>query len=181
MELAPNDLSWRVTLGVTLAEALFKRSQIDAAATKFNHALELALRREQDDYYVARDAGWAAYRLALLKPAKMTPLLSQAEKSLVVALRLVRPDASDAVSVKFNLALVMLCSNRFALALREFDSVSKLATASEPRLYRGLIGRAKAGLLEAIELLPLLGQSPHVHKVLTDLEKRHSGPPRPQA
>jgi hypothetical protein len=170
-------------LGVTLAEALFKRSQTDAAASKFNDALELAVRRKQDNYYVASDAGWAAYRLALLEPdpAKMTFLLSEAEKSLVVALSLVRPDASDAVSVKFNLALVMLCSNRFALALREFATASKLAAAKEPRLYRGLIGRAKARLLDAVELSPLLGQSPYVHKVLKDLEERHSARSRRQA
>ena len=174
-ELAPTHPTWRVTL----AEALFKRSRTDAAAAEFKRALE-TLSHERVDYYAANDAGLAAYHLALLEPSETTSFLSQAEQSFVDALTLKkeRPDSSEAVSVKFNLALVMLCRGRFALALREFDSASNLAATREPRLYRGLLGRAKAGLAEAIELWPPLRQSAHAHKVLRDLETRYSTPPR---
>jgi tetratricopeptide (TPR) repeat protein len=174
-ELEPSDVSWRVTL----AEALFKRSRTDAAAAEFRRAHVIGLSGESIDYYAASDAGWAAYRLALLDPSESTSFLSQAEQSFVDALtvKTARPDSSDAVSVKFNLALVMLCSGRFALALREFNRAASLAAASEPGLYRGLLGRAKAALAEAIELWPPLRQSAHAHKVLTDLETQHNSPP----
>jgi tetratricopeptide (TPR) repeat protein len=178
VELDPKDSSWRVTR----AEALLRRSRNDAAADEFDKALEFALGRKSGDYYAAYDAGWAAYRLALLKPQEATRFLSQAEQSFVEALTLKteRPDSSDVVSVKFNLALVMLCTGRFALALRELDSASNLAGTLEPALYRGLLGRAKAGVAEAIELWPSLRESAHAQKALSVLEKRYDTPPSRQ-
>jgi hypothetical protein len=126
-----------------------------------------------------QQVGWAAYRLALLEPSEATSFLSQAERSFVDALtrKTERPDSSPIVSAKFNLVLVMLCSGRFALASRECDSASELAATREPGLYRGLLGRAKEDVAEAIELWPPLLRSTHAHKVLRNLETRYSTPP----
>jgi tetratricopeptide (TPR) repeat protein len=161
---------------VGLAEALFKRSRTDAAGAEFKRALELATAQEQN-YYACADAGWATYRLAILNPAHAASYLAQAERSLVEALTLKtdRPTSSNAVVVKFNIALVMLCSGRFALALREFDSTSKLAAEMrDAGLHRGVLGRVKMDLAEAIELWPSLHDSTRARKVLEDLETRYS-------
>ena len=93
----------------------------------------------------AQSAGWAAFRLASYQAADTEFLLMEAERLDLEALALKnnRPTSSDAIEVRFNLALTMLCSKRFGLALSEYGGTLRLAGEKQPRVQRGLVGPSR--------------------------------------
>lgn len=170
MKLTPDDLSLRATL----AEALWglKGDRRAEAETEFRQVLDAAHGKEKLDFYKALDAGGAAFRLASGSTRDASSLLVEAERLTVEALTQTsdRPSFSNAISARFSLALVMLCSERFALALREYESAVTLAHSHEPGVYRGLLGRARTQLAEALVDWPRLKEAAHAHKALRNLQ-----------
>jgi hypothetical protein len=86
-----------------------------------------------------------------------------------------RPFSCDAIEVKCNLALAVLCTGRFGLALREYDGALELASKLQAGLHRGLVGRTRADLAEAIADRPEVLGTPHAQKALKAVEGIYAG------
>ena len=169
--LSPDDLSWRTTLGDVLwlsggdarreAQDLF-RAVVDAAA-----------KTPQLDFFGSADSGWAAFRLAGCGRSADQALVAEAERLAVEALshRSDRPRSGDAIATRFDLALLMLCSDRVALAFREFDTARAYAIeGQEPAVCRALIDRARFKVADMMNDWPALKQSPYAAKAMAILQ-----------
>lgn len=172
--LEPEDASWRQILG----DVLWRRgtARREEAAKEFETVLHGAHTTAKLDFYTALSGGWSAYRLsglATTEPERASTLLAEAEEFYVEALAAKRsfPTSSDVIEVKFDIALAVLCAGRFGLALREYGSALELAAGREPGLQRGLIGRARTDLAEAMADRSQLQTTSHAGKVLSDLDK----------
>jgi hypothetical protein len=58
------------------------------------------------------------------------------------------------------------------LGLSQYGDALKLAREKQPRLQRGLIGRAKKDLEESLDAWPELKDASHVKKALESLQDR---------
>lgn len=170
VELNREDLLYQVELAETLRK--MGEENLRLAQEVYRSALVAGETREKLDFNDARHAGWAAFRLASNPDADMHKLLVQAEELLVEALGLKkdRPASHDALEVKLRLALTILCSERFGLALREYGGALKLASERQPAVQYGLFNRARTDLREALTDWPQLRETKHVYKVVTMLE-----------
>jgi tetratricopeptide (TPR) repeat protein len=170
----PRDVSAIVALG----ESLWRLRNRQDARGQFARALELARESTSVDFWVAKNAGWAALRLAWQPKGMDGPLLETSERFLVDALakRRQRGEPLDAIEVMFILALVILCSGRYGLAFREYDSALAAARRKAPRLAQGLIEPAVVDLREVLEAGYLESRRASVERVLASMSAISTGP-----
>ncbi|MCU0896359.1 MAG: tetratricopeptide repeat protein [Burkholderiales bacterium] len=174
VRLEPADVTWRAALAESLRR--LAGGQSDEARAEYRHVLEACQSKQNLDFYEAKSAGWAAFQLAAADASRTDSLLSEAERLTVAALaaKKDRPESADAIEAKGNLALVILCSQRYALGLREYEAACASARTKQPEVRRGLIGRARTDLQEAQAQWPRLEQSPHSRKALQYLDEAYS-------
>jgi tetratricopeptide (TPR) repeat protein len=172
VESSSDDLSYRTTLGNVLW--MLGGARRAEAASEYERVVKAAEAAERLEFHPAAGAGWSALRLASLAPgAESRPLLGKAERFTLEALatKSARPTAAESIAAKLNLGLLMICSERFALGLREYDAAIALAVQyQELRVRRGLLGRASQLLKEALTDWPRLRESPHVERALGKLK-----------
>jgi len=173
--LEPEDSTWRQMLGDVLWRLGPERR--GEAGEAFDEVLRRVRAEEKPDYYAASSGGWAAFRQSANDPGRAAALLAEAEAFYVEALAAKRkiPTSGDAIEIKFFIALAVLCGGRFGLALREYDSALELTAGREPRLQRGLIGRARADLVEAIDDRAQVLSLAHAMRALEALGKAYAG------
>jgi tetratricopeptide (TPR) repeat protein len=161
-----------------LGESLWRLGRRQEACEQFTRALDLARESPAVDFWMAKNAGWAALRLAWLPQGMDGPLLEAAERYLVDALakQRQRSESLNAIEVMFSLALVILCSGRYGLAFREYDSALAAARRRAPRLARGLIEPAAVDLREALQAGILESRRASVERVLASMSATPSGP-----
>jgi hypothetical protein len=68
----------------------------------------------------------------------------------------------------------MLFSKRFGLALTEYDRALTLTLEKQPRVQRGLIGRARTLLEESLDTSPQLRDAPFANKAVISLESGYA-------
>jgi tetratricopeptide (TPR) repeat protein len=148
VERDPRDVSATVSLG----ESLWRLGRREEARPLFERALQLARESSSVDFWVTKNSGWAALRLAWLPQHMDGPMLETAEGHFVDALakRRQRCESLDAIEVMFSLALVILCSQRYGLAFREYESALAVARRKGAGLAQGLIEPAAADLRETL-------------------------------
>jgi hypothetical protein len=139
---------------------------------EYRWVLEAARAKQRPEYSDLLSAGWAAFRLASDEAADTMSLLTEAERLNVKALAIKkdRPTSSDAIEVRFNLALTLLCSKRFGLALSEYDDTLRLVREKQPRVARGLLGRARTEAEWSLAEWPQLTGVSHAKRALESLE-----------
>lgn len=180
LELTPGDLSFRTNLGNVLW--MLGDARRREAEAEYRRVVEAARSAEPQEFYLGVAAGWAAFRLAArTKEEESRTLLAEAERFTLEALATKgdRPAAIEAIAAKFSLALMMLCSERFALGHREYASAIELVKQKpeeQERQRRGLLRRAHQLLTEALADWPRLAQSPHASRALGHLSQASSAP-----
>ena len=114
--------------------------------------------------------------MASYEAADTELLLAEAGRFCLEALALKkdRPTSSGAIGVRFNLALTMVCSKRFGLALSEYTGTLRMAGEKQPRVQRGLVGRARTDLEEALDAWPQLKDVSHAKKTLEGLQSGYA-------
>jgi tetratricopeptide (TPR) repeat protein len=174
VKLEPEKLASHSALAASLMRLGGER-RADGLA-EYRWVLEAARGKQRLEYSDLLSAGWAAFRLASHEAMDTMSLLAEAERLNVEALAIKkdRPTSSDAIEVRFNLALTLLCSKRFGLALNEYDDILRLVREKQPRVARGLLGRARTDIEQSLAEWPQLNGVSHAKRALESLKKGYS-------
>ncbi len=151
--LAPMQAVWRKAIG----DVLSRQGLPGPAAEAYRAALEIAAREAECDAGTYAVKGWCWFRLGD-REAAMRELLEAVSQE------------PDAVSVQFDLGLVLLHDGRYGLAERDYRRGLDRCAARDPLEQRGLLHVALSDLDLSIAVRPDLGAVPEVQSVREALE-----------
>ena len=139
LKVDPRDLWIHKGLG----DALYLRGKLEEAKTKYLGVIKQAKERNEElDADTLSLLGWCHYRLGQY---------DEAARLLVEALRL----DPKGISHQFKLALTLLCSERYGLALREYQRGLELTESKPVQRRRGLLAVAIKDLNDVLIAQPL--------------------------
>jgi len=147
----------------------------DRAYGLYRQVIEQSKKRASLDFYVTEAVAWCYFRLANRSEAEEESILTKAERLLVesLALRKDKPARYDVILTKFRLALVILYSGRYELALREYENSLSIVREKQIVVQHGIIDRAIKDLQEAMREYTPLTSASHAKRILTMLQEEY--------
>jgi tetratricopeptide (TPR) repeat protein len=145
-----------------LANVLYLQHELEKARIEYRFVIEQIEKRSLKlDANTLSLLGWCYYR---------SGHYDEAEKFLVEALHL----APNEISLQFDLALTLLCNERYGLALREYQRGVELIERKPVQRRMGLLIVAIGDLREALIAQPNLEKFPEYQKALILLNTAQS-------
>ncbi|HKQ75491.1 MAG TPA: tetratricopeptide repeat protein [Blastocatellia bacterium] len=138
----------------------------------YRRVIEHSKERASLDFYMTEAVGWCYYRLATQGGAEAESMLTESERLLVesLAVRKDKPIGYSVIMTKFRLALVILHSDRYQLALREYKNSCSLLKEKQVVVQRGIFDRARKDLREAMIKNTGMGSVSHAERILKMLQ-----------
>lgn len=143
-----------------IAETYYLLGDLKSSKDEYNKIIEKAEKRPDEFYFDL--VGWCYYRLYQY---------SAAAKFFVQALSLLEAEDIMRLSIQFDLSLSLMCSERYELALQEYEKGLEMI-GDKPLLRRcGLLSVALFDFKDTIKNNPELEKVKEAKKVLDLLEK----------